>query len=90
MQTNGIGGGRQHEVSEKLVNRGTFPCRLDMELCETVGGPAAQACNTVAVHQPEGQAEGTGGHYKGTWHSSQGRAGRTDHLRELRSTDGAG
>ena len=33
MQTNGINGGHQHEVSEKRVNRGIFPCRLDMELC---------------------------------------------------------
>ena len=33
MQKNGVNGGHQHEVSEKRVNRGTFPCRLDMELC---------------------------------------------------------
>ena len=33
MQTNGINGGHQHEVSEKRVNPGAFPCRLDMELC---------------------------------------------------------
>ena len=33
MQKNRVNGGHQHEVSEKLVNRGTFPCRLDMELC---------------------------------------------------------
>ena len=32
METNRVNG-HQHEVSEKLVNRGTFPCRLDMELC---------------------------------------------------------
>ena len=32
METNRVNGHR-HEVSEKLVNRGTFPCRLDMELC---------------------------------------------------------
>ena len=29
METNG----HQHEVSEKRVNPGVFPCRLDMELC---------------------------------------------------------
>ena len=29
METNG----HQHEVSEKRVNPGAFPCRLDMELC---------------------------------------------------------
>ncbi len=33
MQKNGVNGSHQHEVSEKRVNRGTFPCRLDMELC---------------------------------------------------------
>ena len=33
MQTNGVNGGHRHETSEKRVNRGTFPCRLDMELC---------------------------------------------------------
>ena len=33
METNGVNGGHQHEVSEKRVNRGTFPCRLDMEIC---------------------------------------------------------
>ena len=33
MQTNGTGGGHQHEVSEKRVAPGTFRCRLDMELC---------------------------------------------------------
>ena len=33
MQTNGTGGGHQHEVSEKRVAPGAFPCRLDMELC---------------------------------------------------------
>ena len=33
MQKNGVNGGHQHEVSEKRVNRGTFPCQLDMELC---------------------------------------------------------
>ena len=33
MQTNGTGGGHQHEASEKRVNPGTFPCRLDMEVC---------------------------------------------------------
>ena len=33
MQKNGVNGDHQHEVSEKLVNRGTFPCRLDMEVC---------------------------------------------------------
>ena len=33
MQTDGVNGGHQHEVSEKRVNPGTFPCRLDMELC---------------------------------------------------------
>ena len=32
METNRVNG-HQHEVSEKRVNRGTFPCRLDMELC---------------------------------------------------------
>ena len=32
MEKNGVNGHR-HEVSEKRVNRGTFPCRLDMELC---------------------------------------------------------
>ena len=32
METNGVNGHR-HEVSEKRVNPGTFPCRLDMELC---------------------------------------------------------
>ena len=32
MEKNGVNGHR-HEVSEKLVNCGTFPCRLDMELC---------------------------------------------------------
>ena len=32
METNGVNGHR-HEVSEKLVNPGTFPCRLDMEIC---------------------------------------------------------
>ena len=33
MQKNGVNGSHQHEVSEKRVNRGTFPCRLDMEVC---------------------------------------------------------
>ena len=33
MEKNGVNGGHRHEVSEKLVNRGTFPCRLDMEVC---------------------------------------------------------
>ena len=33
MQTDGTNGGHQHEVSEKRVNPGTFPYRLDMELC---------------------------------------------------------
>ena len=33
MQTNGTGGSHQQEVSEKRVAPGTFPCRLDMELC---------------------------------------------------------
>ena len=33
MQKNGVNGSHQHEVSEKRVNRGTFSCRLDMELC---------------------------------------------------------
>ena len=33
MQTNGVNGGHQHEVSKKRVNPGIFPCRLDMELC---------------------------------------------------------
>ena len=33
METNGVNGGHQHEPCEKRVNRGTFPCRLDMELC---------------------------------------------------------
>ena len=33
METNGVNGGHQHEVSEKRVNPGAFPCRLDMELC---------------------------------------------------------
>ena len=33
MQTNGVNGGHQHEVSKKRVNPGTFQCRLDLELC---------------------------------------------------------
>ena len=33
MQTNSANGGHQHEVSEKRLMPGTFPCRLDMELC---------------------------------------------------------
>ena len=33
MQKNGVNGGHRHETSEKRVNRSTFPCRLDMELC---------------------------------------------------------
>ena len=33
MQKNGTNGGHQHEASEKRVNPGAFPCRLDMELC---------------------------------------------------------
>ena len=33
METNGTGGGHQHEVSEKRLAPGTFPCRIDMEIC---------------------------------------------------------
>ena len=33
MQTNGTGGGHQHEASEKRLGPGASPCRLDMELC---------------------------------------------------------
>ena len=33
MQTNGAGGGHRHEASEKRLAPGTFPCRLDMEIC---------------------------------------------------------
>ena len=33
MQKNGVNGGHQHEVSEKRLAPGAFPCRLDMELC---------------------------------------------------------
>ena len=32
MQMNGVNGHR-HEVSEKHLAPGAFPCRLDMELC---------------------------------------------------------
>ena len=32
MQTNGANG-HQHEVSEKGLAPGTFPCRLNMEIC---------------------------------------------------------
>ena len=32
METNGVNG-HQHEASEKRLAPGTFPCRLDMELC---------------------------------------------------------
>ena len=47
METNRVNG-HQHEGSEKRVNRGAFPCRLDMELCacgakrwvNLKGGPA--------------------------------------------------
>ena len=42
MQTNSANGGHQHEVSEKRLAPGTFPCRVDMELCargaKTPGG----------------------------------------------------
>ena len=33
MQKNGVNGGHRYEASEKRVNPGTFPRRLDMELC---------------------------------------------------------
>ena len=33
VQENGVNGGHRREASEKRVNPGTFPCRLDMELC---------------------------------------------------------
>ena len=33
METNGANGGHQHEVSEKRLAPGTFPCRVDMEIC---------------------------------------------------------
>ena len=33
MQTNSANGHHQHEVSEKRLAPGTFPCRLDMEIC---------------------------------------------------------
>ena len=33
MRANGTNGGHQHEVTEKRLTPGTFPCRLDMELC---------------------------------------------------------
>ena len=33
MQKNRVNGGHRHETSEKRVNRSTFPCRLDMEIC---------------------------------------------------------
>ena len=33
MQTNGTGGGHQHEASEKRLAPGAFPCRLDTEVC---------------------------------------------------------
>ena len=32
MQTNGANG-HQHEISEKRPAPGTFPCRIDMEIC---------------------------------------------------------
>ena len=33
MDTNGANGGHQHEVFEKRLSPGTFPHRLDIELC---------------------------------------------------------
>ena len=33
MQTNSANGGHQHEVSEKRLAPGAFPCRVDMEIC---------------------------------------------------------
>ena len=33
MQTNSANGHHQHEVSEKRLAPGTFPCRIDMEIC---------------------------------------------------------
>ena len=33
METNGTGGGHQHEVFEKRLSPGAFPHRLDIELC---------------------------------------------------------
>ena len=59
MQTNSANGHHQHEVSEKRLAPGTFPCRTDMETCacgarrwvDQNGAPP----HPVAVHQPGNQ-----------------------------------
>ena len=33
MEKNGVNGGHQHEVLEKRLAPGAFPCRLDTKLC---------------------------------------------------------
>ena len=69
MQTNGTGGGHQHEASEKRLWPGAFPCRLDTKLCacgakrwvdDAQDGqePEGQTGHPVAVHQPGDQPRG--------------------------------
>ena len=82
LQTNGVNG-HQHEVSEKRVNPGTFPCRLDIELCacgakrwvNLKGRPATPWQFINLGTRPRGQECATD--------ISQVGDGRADHLREL-------
>ena len=57
MQTNGVNGGHQHEVSGKRVNPAIFPYPLDMELC-ACGGSGGSTCK--ADRPPRGSSSAQG------------------------------
>ena len=93
MHTNGANE-HQHEVSEKKPAPDIFTTRVDMELCacgakrwvDQDGAPATpwQSINLGTNNKPAGNE----GARATATDSSQVSAGRADHLRELRTTDG--